>query len=440
MSAGRRVVAAVGRARSRWRQVKRRIEAPEIRTWHAPPAEVTVSVIVPVKNAGADLGPLLARMREQRGFRAVEVVVVDSGSTDGSDTVALAHGATLVRIAPEEFSHSYARNLGAERAAGDYLLFTVQDALPPSDTWLADMYAALRRHAAAAVTCGEQPRADADLFYRVISWYHHRFMTGGGGDTVMTRPLDDSALGRRRNAQLSDTACLIGRDLFLKYRHRGKYAEDLDLGLRLSDDGHRLAFLAGTRIVHSHDRPAYYHLKRSYVEHLVLYDMLPGYPMAPAEGVTEDVASSFAAVDELVHHGLQALALPCSTDTLRTAVAEALRPAQLAAGPPARSGEYVDARTRAFVERLLAKAEAISPPPDSYLVHAMRPVASMICDYLEDSGLRSVDAELLEEIKAALYKGWALQCGVRLASAWWAGQQGVRETLRGFHEELTSGV
>src|SRR6185369_11780745 len=120
--------------------------------------EVTVSAVVPVKNAGPELADLIVRMKEQKGFRAVEVVIVDSGSTDGSAETAERLGATLVRIAPDEFSHSHARNLGAERAGGDYVLFTVQDALPPSQEWLHEMFAGLRQYEAAAVSCGETPR------------------------------------------------------------------------------------------------------------------------------------------------------------------------------------------------------------------------------------------------------------------------------------------
>ena len=235
-----------------------------------------MSVVVPVKNAGPELADLILCMKAQQGFRRVDIVVVDSGSTDGSAETAEALGALVVRIRPDEFSHSRARNLGAERASGDYVLFTVQDALPPSERWLLAMFSALQRHHAAAVSCGEQPRADSDLFYRVISWNHHRFMSADGGDRVMAAPGDGDPLNRRRNAQLTDTACLIGRELFLRYRHRGEYAEDLDLGLRLSGDGYRLVFVTSTRIIHSHNRPAWYHLKRSYVEHLALFEMLPG--------------------------------------------------------------------------------------------------------------------------------------------------------------------
>jgi hypothetical protein len=74
-----------------------------------------------VKDAGAELTDLITRMKAQKGFRAVEIVVVDSGSTDGSAETAEALGATVVRIRPEEFSHSHARNLGAARATGDWM-------------------------------------------------------------------------------------------------------------------------------------------------------------------------------------------------------------------------------------------------------------------------------------------------------------------------------
>jgi len=163
------------------------------------------------------------------------------------------------------------------------------------------MFTALQRHEAAAVSCGEEPRDDSDLFYRVISWNHHRFMTGGGADRVMADPGTDDPVSRRQNAQISDTACLVPRELFLRYRHRGEYAEDLDLGLRLIGDGYRLAFLTAPRIRHSHNRPAWYHLKRSYVEHLALFEMLPGYPAAPgsAEEALGAMVASCDALDAL---------------------------------------------------------------------------------------------------------------------------------------------
>ena len=404
---------------------------PPPRPWREArrPEEITVSVVVPVKDAGTDLAPLLSRVNAQQGFRGVEIVIVDSGSRDGSAELAERMGATVVRIPPADFSHSGARNLGAERATGDYVLFTVQDALPSSEGWLREMFAGLRRNEAAAVSCGEEPRPDSDLFYRVISWNHHRFMTVDGGDRVMSRPADGDPVRRRQNAQISDTACLVPRDLFLRYRHRGEYAEDLDLGLRLIDDGYRLAFLTAPRIVHSHNRPAWYHLKRSYVEHLALFEMLPGYPGAPgsAAETLDAIASTCDAIDQLVP-GLE----PGEPAGLRGAVADRLRPAP----PSAVEADPLDARTRAFVTRIRPGTAA---GPGQPRLEAVAGVSGMICDYL-DAHVAAVDDALLGEFKAALYKGWALHGGVWLASVYSRAPGDVRQSLRDVHDELTKGV
>jgi hypothetical protein len=109
---------------------------------------------------------------------------------------------------------------------------------------------------------------------------------------------------------------------------------------------------------------------------------------------------------------------------------------------PGGASDLLDARTRAFVERLRGRSgEGGNGPasrPDS-LVAGVPAIGGLICAYLDDAG-RAVDAEVLEEFKAALYKGWAQHCGVRLASVYWRGTEEVRQSMRAIHEELTKEV
>jgi hypothetical protein len=65
--------------------------------------------------------------------------------------------------------------------------------------------------------------------------------------------------------------------VFEKYRFRSAYAEDFDLGIRLIQDGHRLGFLSSTRVLHSHNRRAFYFLKRGYVDVRFLTDVFPNF-------------------------------------------------------------------------------------------------------------------------------------------------------------------
>ena len=169
--------------------------------------------------------------------------------------------------------------------------------------------------------------------------------------------------------------------------------------------------------------------------------MVKGYPTVPGDGaaVIQDIVRSCAALDALVADGLGAVVAPGSLQQVRDAVAAAPRPAAgTGASVPGR--DYLDGRTREVVDRLRSLAgQGAADPAEGSLSRSVSSVAQMICDYLQDSGV-TLDTEGLDEFKAALYKGWALHCGVRLASAYWRGSDVDRESLRALHDELTREV
>jgi rhamnosyltransferase len=104
-----------------------------------------ISIVIPVKNGGADLARCLQAIAEQDvGEEPVEVVVVDSGSTDDSLAIARAHHAVVREIPPAEFTHGASRNIGAGVARGEWLVFISQDAFAVDAQWLARLTAPLR--------------------------------------------------------------------------------------------------------------------------------------------------------------------------------------------------------------------------------------------------------------------------------------------------------
>lgn len=103
-----------------------------------------ISIVIPVKDGGSDLVRCLEAIRGQRLDDDVEIVVVDSGSSDGSPERARELGARVHEIPPDDFNHGRTRNLGAELARGDTLVFTSQDAYAADDGWLASLVAPLR--------------------------------------------------------------------------------------------------------------------------------------------------------------------------------------------------------------------------------------------------------------------------------------------------------
>lgn len=242
--------------------------------------DATISIVIPTLNAGPEFPVLLRKLSTQRGLSGIEIVIVDSGSTDETVKIARKAGCTVVEIAPAEFSHSYARNRGASAASGRYLLFMVQDAYPIGNYWAYGMLSYLLEHGdrrLAAVSCAEYSRSDSDMMYDSLINTHYGFLGCQDCDRLGEFQGDDH-MALRCNGQLSDVACLISKDLFDHYRYRGDYAEDLDLGIRLLRNGFRVAMMSSVKVIHSHNRPAFYYLKRGFVDLVFLASLFTDYP------------------------------------------------------------------------------------------------------------------------------------------------------------------
>jgi glycosyltransferase involved in cell wall biosynthesis len=288
---------------------------PEL-TGFADAIDAMVSVVIPTLNGGEELVALVRKLLNQQAVREIEVVLVDSGSVDGSADRCEALGARVVRIRPEEFSHSGARNLGADQARGAYLLFMVQDAYPIGDLWIYALLSFLldhREEGVVAASCAEYSRSDSDAMYDCGVTTHYRFLGCLEQDRI-GRHTGDDHMSLRSMGQLSDVACMIARDLFLQYRYRGDYAEDLDLGIRLIQDGFQVAMLASVKVVHSHNRPAWYYLKRSFVDVVFLVGLFKDFESPPCRSI-HGLVSGIRQVAHEVGAWLPALArLPEGSD------------------------------------------------------------------------------------------------------------------------------
>ena len=101
-----------------------------------------ISVVIPAYNAGQTIEGCVRALQAQTTAEAVEVIVVDDASTDGTGALARAAGARV--ICEGKLGKSGARNAGARAAQGEILLFTDADceALPD---WVERMIAPLGR-------------------------------------------------------------------------------------------------------------------------------------------------------------------------------------------------------------------------------------------------------------------------------------------------------
>jgi glycosyltransferase involved in cell wall biosynthesis len=238
----------------------------------------TVSIIIPVYNGCDDLKKLIPMLKLQRKVKQIEIVVVDSGSTDGSVEFLKKENVNLTIIPHLDFSHSKTRNIGAGKASGDILLFMTQDALPPDKDWVFKMVLPLIEHGVAAATCIEQVKEGSSLFTCLSNSGFREYFAVCEGDRIASLPRAGDFNSLRRNALLNNIACAIKREVFSKFLYRGEYAEDLDFGIRLLQSGYKIALLSSTHVIHSHERPCSYYFRLAYVDTKTNWNIVPYFP------------------------------------------------------------------------------------------------------------------------------------------------------------------
>jgi rhamnosyltransferase len=207
-----------------------------------------ISIVIPVKDGGDDLRRCLEGIAAQRVDDDVEVVVVDSGSTDGSAELAEAHGARVHRIPPQEFNHGGTRNLGVDLARGDVLVFTSQDAHAEGEEWLARLVAPLSDPGVA----GAYGRQVAHEGAKPPEQFFLDYLYGPTGRVQRAAGEDELSMA---TTLFSNVNSAIRRDVFERFRFVDdiNMSEDQEWSRRVLLDGFAIAYEPRAVVRHSHD-------------------------------------------------------------------------------------------------------------------------------------------------------------------------------------------
>ncbi|HUW19292.1 MAG TPA: glycosyltransferase [Sedimentisphaerales bacterium] len=123
----------------------------------------TVSCIIRTYNEAKYAGKLIEALHSQNGAcEHLEIVVVDSGSTDATVEIARNCGARLIEIPKKDFNYSKALNLGIENSMGDLILILSAHSMPCENDWLLRMVRHFENGNVAGVFCRQVPWPDAD--------------------------------------------------------------------------------------------------------------------------------------------------------------------------------------------------------------------------------------------------------------------------------------
>ncbi|MGJ8548653.1 glycosyltransferase family 2 protein [Winogradskyella wichelsiae] len=115
-----------------------------------------ISIVVPIKNGMDTLPAFIEGIQKQTLFKQIEVVIIDSESTDNSvEFLSQFSFVKVVSIDPKTFNHGATRNLGVTHCNGEFVLMTVQDAWTTDAKFIERMVAHFKDPSVMGV-CGQQ--------------------------------------------------------------------------------------------------------------------------------------------------------------------------------------------------------------------------------------------------------------------------------------------
>lgn len=215
-------------------------------------------------NEGWALRETLPALQSQE-YRNWELIVFDSGSTDGSvELLRRAQPRHLVQIRPEEYNPSRVMNRGMELAGSEFCIFLNADATPQGGNWLRPLVQALQDPAAAAVFGRQIPRPDCQAVYA----HDYERCFGPGRES-----------GRWEH-YFSMVSSGLRKDIWAR---RGfltalQYSEDDEYSRWCLAQGYRVVYCPESVVMHSHNYTAAQAYKRYFGEARALAAVWTGNP------------------------------------------------------------------------------------------------------------------------------------------------------------------
>jgi rhamnosyltransferase len=200
----------------------------------------TVGVLMRTLNESELIGRCLETLQRQRAAVELDILVLDSGSTDSTLEIARAYGARIFNMAPDAFDYSTSLNVGIEQLPHDLVLILSAHAVPVDDEWVGRMLRPFDDPMVAGVASRQVP-------WNGAPWLEvERLARTFGSETTVYSGAADGVL-------FSNAASCIRRSVWRDEPFTLPAAEDLEWAERVTGAGWKVVYEASAAVYHSHD-------------------------------------------------------------------------------------------------------------------------------------------------------------------------------------------
>ena len=199
---------------------------------------VRYSVIVRAYNEEKHIGRLLTGIMQQT-VKDVEVILVDSGSTDATVAVATRYPVKVVHIRPEEFTFGYSLNRGIAAARGEIIVMASAHVYPVFPDWLERLLAPFVKPQV-ALTYGKQSGNESSKFSE---------------NQIFAQWFPDRAQPRQTHPFCNNANAAIRRSLWDDHPYDETLTglEDIAWANWAIGEGHTIAYVPEAEIIHVHN-------------------------------------------------------------------------------------------------------------------------------------------------------------------------------------------
>lgn len=201
--------------------------------------DIKVSVVIRAFNEERHIERLLLGIRKQKVSFNYEIILVDSGSTDATVSIALNHSARVFHILPELFSFGYSLNVGIENTNGDFCAIISAHCYPENEEWLENLIKPFEDPSVALVygrQVGNQitKYSEKQIFAK---WFS----------------MDNN--GKQKTLFCNNANAAIRKDIWRGYRYNESLPglEDIDWARNAVSNGYFLYYATDAVVVHVHD-------------------------------------------------------------------------------------------------------------------------------------------------------------------------------------------
>ena len=196
------------------------------------------SIVIRAYNEDAHIGRLLEGIRQQT-VKDVEIILVDSGSTDGTVSVAESFDARIVHIPSDEFTFGRSLNFGVQAATREFVLIASAHVYPVYPDWIESLLHPFEDDRV-ALTYGKQRGPDSAKYseHQIFhQWYPD-----------ISRLNQETAFCNNANAA-------IRKNLWEKnpYDETLTGLEDLAWAKWAKEQGYKISYVAEAEIIHIHN-------------------------------------------------------------------------------------------------------------------------------------------------------------------------------------------